>query len=59
MASINLSYATHVKKMTEITEWMHLKKMPKEIITRVIQYEDLIWKKFRGNDVSTILNDLP
>lgn len=38
---------------------MKLKKMPNNIINRIVRYEDLIWKKFKGNDVSTIIKDLP
>jgi hypothetical protein len=38
---------------------MNLKAMPKELINRVMKYEDLIWKKFKGNNMQTILHDLP
>ena len=58
-ASRNLQYSTHIKRMNEIAEWMSLKQMPKELINRVMKYEDLIWKTFKGNSVQTILHDLP
>ena len=38
---------------------MRLHKMPKKLINRVMKYEDLLWKTFKGNEVKAILGDLP
>jgi len=58
-SSINSSYANHTSKLSSIANYMKMHKMPKVLINRVMKYEDLLWKTFKGNELQTILNDLP
>ena len=58
-SSINSSYTNHIQKLSAISNWMRLNQMPKRLINRVMKYEDLLWKTFKGNEVKSILEDLP
>lgn len=56
---MHASYTDHVLKLSDIVGWMKLHRMPKDLMNRVLKYEDLLWKTFKGNNVESILKHLP
>ena len=55
----NQGYIEYIKKINDIKSWLSMHKIPKEMANRVIRYNDVVWKKFKGADFTTILADLP
>ncbi|KRX04883.1 Cyclic nucleotide-binding protein [Pseudocohnilembus persalinus] len=52
-------FAQHLEKMDIIDFWCDIKKVPISLKSRIDQYYEYYWFKFRGIDEDVVLQDLP
>ena len=52
-------YTEYIRKKEGIRKWMQLHSLPKTLIKRVDNYQDILWKNFKGIDDMRIMGDLP
>jgi len=58
-SSLNQQYSNYIQKLSAISSWMSFNRMPPQLTRRVLKYEDILWKTFKGNELSEIVSDLP
>jgi len=50
---------SHVHRLRSVKRWAIVNKIPEALARRIVKYYDILWKKFRGNDFKSIVNELP
>jgi len=59
MSTFYMARTENLAKQTTYDQWMRHVKLPMEIMKRVKNYNEYIWRKYRGLDENLILEDLP
>jgi len=59
ISSFYTARTENLAKQTTYEQWMNHMKLPGEIMKRVKNYNEYIWRKYRGLDENLILEDLP
>jgi len=59
IANLDSAKAEFKIKLSLLTQYMDMKRFPRDLRQRVFRYYDYLWSRQRGVDEDSILNDLP
>ena len=59
MSGFYSSYVEHVSKTYQILSWLKLNNLPITLSTRVTNYRNILWRKFKGVEESSLISSMP
>ncbi|MDR3547168.1 MAG: cyclic nucleotide-binding domain-containing protein [Candidatus Pacebacteria bacterium] len=59
MSGFYSSYVEHVSKTYQILNWLRLNNLPESLSTRVTNYRNILWRKFKGIEESSLIGSMP
>jgi len=59
LSSLNAAKSTHRERMRAVTQYLHNRRIPSELNSRVRNYYEYLWARYQGIKEGALLEDLP